>query len=133
VAEQPNFGGAITVHSTMRTGTPVIAVRPDAIAAEASPGAAADGTPAALPSAFAENGNITTDAPVRVVIAKPGLDGHDRGAKAITRKIAQRAGAPLVPGTAGPVSGTDEVPAFVEAHGPAGRHQGGSLSSRPKR
>ena len=39
-AEQPNFGGAITVHSTVRTGTPIIAVRPNAIAAEPSPGAA---------------------------------------------------------------------------------------------
>ena len=28
VAEQPNFGGAITVHSTVRTGTPIIALRP---------------------------------------------------------------------------------------------------------
>ena len=41
VAEQPNFGGAITVHSTVRAGTPVIAVRPNAISPEASPGAAA--------------------------------------------------------------------------------------------
>src|SRR3984885_10044942 len=41
VAEQPNFGGSITVHSTVRAGTPVIAVRPNAISAEPSPGAAA--------------------------------------------------------------------------------------------
>ncbi|HET9080036.1 MAG TPA: electron transfer flavoprotein subunit alpha/FixB family protein [Trebonia sp.] len=41
VAEQPNFGGAITVHSTVRGGTPIIAVRPNAIAPEASAGAAA--------------------------------------------------------------------------------------------
>jgi electron transfer flavoprotein alpha subunit len=41
VAEQPNFGGAITVHSTVRTGTPVIAVRPNAVSPEPSPGAAA--------------------------------------------------------------------------------------------
>ena len=40
-AEQPNFGGAITVHSTVRAGTPVIAVRPNAVSPEASPGAAA--------------------------------------------------------------------------------------------
>jgi electron transfer flavoprotein alpha subunit len=39
--EQPNFGGAITVHSVVRTGTPIIAVRPNAIAAEPSAGAAA--------------------------------------------------------------------------------------------
>jgi electron transfer flavoprotein alpha subunit len=41
VAEQPNFGGSITVHSTVRAGTPVIAVRPNAITAEPSAGAAA--------------------------------------------------------------------------------------------
>src|SRR3984885_12835933 len=39
VAEQPNFGGSITVHSTVRAGTPIIAVRPNAISPEASPGA----------------------------------------------------------------------------------------------
>ena len=41
LAEQPNFGGSITVHSTVRTGTPIIAVRPNAVSPEASPGAAA--------------------------------------------------------------------------------------------
>jgi electron transfer flavoprotein alpha subunit len=41
VAEQPNFGGSITVRSTVRSGTPIIAVRPNAITAEPSPGAAA--------------------------------------------------------------------------------------------
>jgi len=41
VAEQPNFGGAVTVHSTVRKGTPIIAVRPNSVAAEPSPGAAA--------------------------------------------------------------------------------------------
>jgi len=41
VAEQPNFGGAVTVHSTVRAGTPIIAVRPNAISPEASAGAAA--------------------------------------------------------------------------------------------
>jgi electron transfer flavoprotein alpha subunit len=41
VVEQPNFGGSITVHSTVRAGTPVIAVRPNAISAEPSAGAAA--------------------------------------------------------------------------------------------
>jgi electron transfer flavoprotein alpha subunit len=41
VAEQPNFGGAITVHSTVRAGTPVIALRPNAVAAEPSAGVAA--------------------------------------------------------------------------------------------
>jgi electron transfer flavoprotein alpha subunit len=41
VAEQANFGGAITVHSSVVKGTPVIAVRPNAVAAEPSAGAAA--------------------------------------------------------------------------------------------
>ena len=40
LADQPNFGGAITVHSTVRAGTPIIAVRPNAISPEASAGAA---------------------------------------------------------------------------------------------
>jgi electron transfer flavoprotein alpha subunit len=38
--EQPNFGGAITVHSRATKGTPIIAVRPNAVSAEPSPGAA---------------------------------------------------------------------------------------------
>jgi electron transfer flavoprotein alpha subunit len=40
VAEQPNFGGSVTVRSTVRTGTPIIAVRPNAVTPEPSPGAA---------------------------------------------------------------------------------------------
>jgi methylmalonyl-CoA mutase, C-terminal domain len=30
---------------------------------------------------------MTTERPIRVVIAKPGLDGHDRGAKVIARAL----------------------------------------------
>src|SRR6201996_5032606 len=41
VAEQPNFGGGITVHSVVKAGTPVIAGRPNAISPEASAGVAA--------------------------------------------------------------------------------------------
>ena len=41
VAEQPNFGGSITVRSAVRKGTPIIAVPPNAITPEASPGAGA--------------------------------------------------------------------------------------------
>ena len=40
VAEQPNFGGAITVHSRVTKGTPIIAVRPNAVSAEPAPAAA---------------------------------------------------------------------------------------------
>jgi electron transfer flavoprotein alpha subunit len=40
LAEQPNFGGAITVTSRVTKGTPVIAVRPNAVSAEPSQGTA---------------------------------------------------------------------------------------------
>jgi electron transfer flavoprotein alpha subunit len=40
VAAHANFGGAISVHAAVRQGTPIIAVRPNAIAASAAPGAA---------------------------------------------------------------------------------------------
>ena len=40
VAEHANFGGAITVHARVTRGTPVIAVRPNAIAAVPAAGAA---------------------------------------------------------------------------------------------
>src|SRR5579863_2714735 len=40
VAEQPNFGGSITVHSKVRAGTPVVAMRPNAVSPEPSAGAA---------------------------------------------------------------------------------------------
>ncbi|MFV2017180.1 acetyl/propionyl/methylcrotonyl-CoA carboxylase subunit alpha [Micromonospora sp. LOL_023] len=42
---------------------------------------------------------------------------RDLGDKVTARHIAQRAGAPLVPGTADPVAGPDEVVAFAEQHG----------------
>jgi len=40
VGEQPIFGGAITVQSKVRTGTPIIAVRPNAVTPEPGAGAA---------------------------------------------------------------------------------------------
>lgn len=42
---------------------------------------------------------------------------RDLGDKVAARHIAQRAGAPLVAGTADPVSGADEVVAFAKEHG----------------
>ena len=39
-AEQANFGGAINVSSRVRAGTPIIAVRPNAVTPEPAPGAA---------------------------------------------------------------------------------------------
>ena len=41
VAEQSIFGGAIVVKSRVSKGTPIVAVRPNAVSPEASPGAAA--------------------------------------------------------------------------------------------
>jgi len=40
IAEQSIFGGAIIVQSKVRTGTPIVAVRPNAVAPEPAPGAA---------------------------------------------------------------------------------------------
>jgi electron transfer flavoprotein alpha subunit len=40
VAEQSIFGGAIVVQSTVKAGTPIIAVRPNSVAAEPAPAAA---------------------------------------------------------------------------------------------
>ena len=42
---------------------------------------------------------------------------RDLGDKVTARHIAQRAGAPLVPGTPDPVAGADEIVAFAQAHG----------------
>jgi electron transfer flavoprotein alpha subunit len=40
VAEHANFGGAVTVHAKVSKGTPIIAVRPNSVAAEPAQGAA---------------------------------------------------------------------------------------------
>jgi electron transfer flavoprotein alpha subunit len=40
VAEQSIFGGAVIVQSKVKAGTPIVAVRPNAVAPEAAPGAA---------------------------------------------------------------------------------------------
>jgi electron transfer flavoprotein alpha subunit len=40
VAEHANFGGAVTVHATVAKGTPILAIRPNAITAVPAPGAA---------------------------------------------------------------------------------------------
>jgi electron transfer flavoprotein alpha subunit len=66
VAEQPNFGGAITVHSVVRQGTPVIAVRPNAISPEAAAGAAAVEAVSFAASAAAKAAAVTD----RVTAAK---------------------------------------------------------------
>jgi electron transfer flavoprotein alpha subunit len=40
VATHANFGGSVTVHATVRKGTPILALRPGAVSAEPSAGAA---------------------------------------------------------------------------------------------
>jgi electron transfer flavoprotein alpha subunit len=40
VGTHQNFGGAVTVHATVRKGTPIVALRPGAVSAEPAPGAA---------------------------------------------------------------------------------------------
>jgi electron transfer flavoprotein alpha subunit len=60
VAEQPNFGGAITVHSRVVKGTPIIAVRPNAISAEPAQGAA-ELTPVTFAASDAAKGAKVTD------------------------------------------------------------------------
>ena len=59
VAEQPNFGGSITVRSTVRSGTPIIAVRPNAITPEPSAGAAAVEAVAFTASDAAKTAKVT--------------------------------------------------------------------------
>jgi electron transfer flavoprotein alpha subunit len=59
LAQQPNFGGSITVHSTVRKGTPIIALRPGGVAAEPSAGAADIEPVAFSPSDAAKAAKVT--------------------------------------------------------------------------
>jgi electron transfer flavoprotein alpha subunit len=59
VAAHANFGGAITVHATVAKGTPILAVRPNAISAEPAPGAAELVPVAFTASAAAKGARIT--------------------------------------------------------------------------
>lgn len=43
--------------------------------------------PRQLPKDAASKGAMVQSAPIRVLIAKPGLDGHDRGAKVVARAL----------------------------------------------
>ena len=54
------------------------------------------------------------------------------GDKVKARHIAEKVGAPLVPGTADPVAGADEVVAFAERARPARRDQGGVRRRRAR-
>jgi electron transfer flavoprotein alpha subunit len=72
LAEQPNFGGAITVHSRVTKGTPIIAVRPNAVTAEPSP-AAADLVPVAFAASDAAKTATVTDRAVAEKGERPDL------------------------------------------------------------
>jgi len=60
VAEQSIFGGAIVVKSRVRTGIPILAVRPNAVTPEASPGPA-ELTPVTVELSDAAKGARITD------------------------------------------------------------------------
>ena len=103
VAEQSNFGGAITVHSVVKSGTPVIAVRPNAIAPEASAGAAAvsevpftasDAAKAAtvVERVVAEKGERPDLTEAQIVVSGGRGTGSEEGSK-IIEKLADSLGA----------------------------------------
>ena len=72
VAEQSAFGGATIVHSAVRTGTPIITVRPNSIAAEPAP-AAAELTPVQLTLSEAAKGAKITEKVVQERGERPEL------------------------------------------------------------
>jgi len=67
VGEQPIFGGAITVQSKVRTGTPIVAVRPNAVTPEV-----ADGTAELEPVAFTVSDAAKTARVTGKVVAERG-------------------------------------------------------------
>jgi len=103
VAEQPNFGGAITVHSVVKTGTPIIAVRPNAITPETSSGAAAVETltfaasdaakaAAVIEQVVAEKGERPDLTEAQIVVSGGRGTGSEEGFK-IIEKLADALGA----------------------------------------
>ena len=58
--------------------------------------------------------------PIRVVIAKPGLDGHDRGAKVVARVLRDFRVAGIVATAADAVVILDAARLHAESQGPAG-------------
>jgi len=67
VAAHANFGGSISVHATVAAGTPILAVRPNAVSAEPAPG------PAELvPVAFTASDAAKTATVTEHVVAQKG-------------------------------------------------------------
>ncbi|WP_242885090.1 electron transfer flavoprotein subunit alpha/FixB family protein [Actinomadura litoris] len=81
VAEHSIFGGAIIAHARVRTGTPIIAVRPNSVAPEASP---------------------ATPAEERVAVA---LSDADKGARIVERVVQEKGERPDLTEAAIVVSG----------------------------
>jgi electron transfer flavoprotein alpha subunit len=63
VGTHANFGGAVTVHATVRKGTPIVALRPGAVSAEPSAGAAEIETVAFTASDAAKAARVTERSP----------------------------------------------------------------------
>jgi electron transfer flavoprotein alpha subunit len=72
VATHANFGGAITVHATVTRGTPIIAIRPNAVAAAPAAGAA-EIVPVALDISEAAKGAKITEHVIADKGARPEL------------------------------------------------------------
>jgi electron transfer flavoprotein alpha subunit len=72
VAEQSIFGGAIIVKSKVTTGIPIVAVRPNAVAPEASPGAGAL-EPVSVTLSDAAKGALITERVVQERSERPEL------------------------------------------------------------
>jgi electron transfer flavoprotein alpha subunit len=64
VGTHANFGGSITVHATVRKGTPILALRPGAVSAEPSTGAAASEALSFSASDEAKLARVSDRAPV---------------------------------------------------------------------
>ena len=72
-AEQQVFGGATVVRSTVTTGTPIITVRPNSVAAEAADGARPSGSTSAVELTDAAKGAKITDRVVEEKGERPEL------------------------------------------------------------
>jgi electron transfer flavoprotein alpha subunit len=80
-AEQSIFGGSIVVQSKVRTGTPIIVVRPNAVTPQAEPGAA-ELTPLEVQLSDAAKGAKITESVVQERGERPELTRHPSSCRA---------------------------------------------------